>query len=94
MCCYDCRNLKHGDKKDGKVNGALYYCSKKKKYINGMSDGCEKYEYDILKTTSERDEIYYNSIHYSNDDISIGGGITIIVVLLLLKLFLTLLGYN
>lgn len=94
MCCYDCCHLKQDNKKDGKVNGAVYYCSKQKKYINGMSDGCEKYEHDILKTTSEKDEIYNNSVHYTNDSISIGGGIALIILLLLLKIFLSLLGYG
>ena len=94
MCCYDCCYLKQDNKKEGKVNGAVYYCSKQKKYVSGTSEGCDKHEHDVLKNSSVRDEIYNNGVHYSNNDVSIGGGVTLIVLLLLLKIILTLLGYD
>ena len=34
MGCYNCKYLKMEDKKDGKTNGSVYYCTKLKKKIN------------------------------------------------------------
>ena len=68
MCCYACKYLCENDKKEGKCCGALYYCSKLKKYINSASKGCDNYFKDFSRGSFTRDEIYNNGKKYYDDD--------------------------
>lgn len=86
--CYNCSKLKASDKKEGKGNGTLYFCSKHKKYVSGASDGCDAYEYDIMRKQTEKDEIYKNGLNYSDDNTPISVYIGIIVILVILGLII------
>lgn len=68
MGCCSCVHLKEDKKSNGKVNGCVYFCSKKKTYVNGAGDACDKYEVDRLRKTHIRDEIYRDGKNYYNDD--------------------------
>lgn len=81
MGCYNCKYLKVNDKKDGAVNGSIYYCTKMKKYVSGASDGCDSYYKDYSRKTYESDEIYRNGIHYSNDTTSNGTYLFLAIIL-------------
>ena len=86
MACYNCEYLSASDKKEGKTNGCLYYCTKCKKYVNGC-DGCELYSKDYTRRTYENNEIYYNGRHYCNSgDKPLSVYIVIIVILIILAL--------
>lgn len=71
MGCYNCKYLKMSDRKDGKINGSVYYCTKLKKYVNGAYDDCDNYYKDYARKTYESDLIYENGRHYSNNNTSI-----------------------
>ena len=81
MGCYNCKYLKVNEKKDGAVNGSIYYCTKMKKYVSGASDGCDSYYKDYSRKTYESDEIYRNGIHYSNDTTSNGTYLFLAIIL-------------
>ena len=66
MACYNCEYLVMDNKKDGSINGCLYYCKKNKQYVNGACDGCGNFSRDYSRKTYENNEIYNNGRHYSN----------------------------
>ena len=47
MDCFYCVYLDENDKKEGKCNGAQYYCKKKNQYVSG-SDGCNSFSKDFV----------------------------------------------
>lgn len=93
MNCYDCCHLKFDNKKDGKINGALYYCTKIKKYVHGNSEVCEKYQYDNLRKTYIKDQIYLDGKNYYDDDTSVFSYIIILFLILIITFILKLFGY-
>lgn len=84
MGCYNCKYLKVSDKKDGAINGSLYYCTKIKKYVNGSDDGCDSYYKDYSRNTYESDEVYRNGVHYANDNVSIDVYIVLVIILFII----------
>lgn len=86
MGCYNCEHLKTSDKKEGTVNGCLYYCIKIKKYVNGADEGCELYSKDILRKTYESDEIYKDGEKYFNDSTPFATYLVIAVVLVIIAI--------
>ena len=68
MACYNCEYLVAENKKEGNINGCLYYCTKAKKYVNGADNSCDNYNKDICRSTSTSNEIYNNGRHYYNGD--------------------------
>lgn len=90
MGCYNCSYLKYEDRKDGVVNGSVYYCVKIKKYVNGASDCCDSYYKDYTRKTYEKDEIYTNGRNYCNDSTSNSTYLFILVVLLLISFIVKL----
>jgi hypothetical protein len=81
MGCYNCKYLKISDKKDGALNGSVYYCTKMKKYVSGTSNGCDSFYKDYSRKTYESDEIYRNGIHYSDDTTPIGTYLVLVIIL-------------
>lgn len=90
MGCYNCKFLKASDKKDGAVTGSVYLCTKIKKYVNGASDGCDKYYKDYTRKTYEGDEIYNNGKYYYNDSTPVSTCLFIAVVLLILAIIINI----
>lgn len=86
MGCYDWENLKYKDKKEGKVNGAVYFCKKRKTYVRGSDGGCDKHKRDILRKSSEKNEIYNNGKHYYNSEASIVSVVLLLIALIILKI--------
>ena len=86
MGCYNCQYLKSENKKDGAINGCVYYCSKIKKYVNGADDGCELYSKDVLRKTYECDEIYNNGRKYINDSTSFSTYLVIAIILIIIAI--------
>lgn len=68
MGCCHCRYLCENNKLEGRCSGAIYYCSKQKKYVNGAKDGCDLYLKDYCKTLVTSNEIYDNGRNYYDDD--------------------------
>ena len=91
MSCGYCKYLAEADKKEGAGNGALYYCSKKKKCGNGNDCACDDYYKDYGRSTSTINEIYHDGKDYNNDGTDPGTYLIILVVMVitlsLLKLF-------
>lgn len=90
MGCYNCKYLKMEDRKDGKTNGSVYYCTKLKKYVNGADDGCDDYYKDYGRKTYESNEIYENGRHYNDDDTSIGTYLFLAIVLGIIALIVNI----
>lgn len=67
MGCNSCAYLDPKNKKSGSVDGCLYYCSKKKGYINATSDSCDDYS-SAYRNSYECNEIYRNSSGYCDDN--------------------------
>ena len=84
--CYNCKNLKEKDKKEGNI-GALYFCSKQKKYVSGAYE-CDKYALDYTRKQSVKDQIYREGLKYSNDKTSIGAYMFVLICLLILGIIL------
>jgi len=93
MNCYDCCHLKFDNKKNGKVNGALYYCPKIKKYVYGNGESCEKYQYDNLRKTYIKDQIYLDGKNYSDDDTSFFSYVIILILIITIGFVIKLFGY-
>lgn len=88
MGCYNCKYLKESEKKDGKVSGSVYYCSKIKKYVSGSSDGCDAYSFDSTRKTYVKDEIYNNGRKYVDDDTSPATYLAILILMIILGFLL------
>ena len=86
MECYNCEHLNKDDKKEGKINGCMYYCTKMKKYVNGSCDYCEAWSKDYKRFDYENNEIYNNGRHYyDGNDISIK--IIFVIILIIIAIF-------
>ena len=87
MGCYNCAYLNANDKKCGKTNGCMYYCTKLKKYVNGASDMCESYSKDYSRKDYENNEIYRNGKHYYNgSDTPLPVKILLIIILIIIAI--------
>ena len=85
--CYNCKYLDKEKKKQGKVDGNLYYCQKNKAYINAAKDTCPNFSKSERRSW-ENDEIYQDSKKYYDNDTPLGFYIFILVVLIILGLIL------
>ncbi len=83
MGCYNCKYLKYEDKKDGALNGCVYYCTKLNKYVNGAADACDNYSKDYSRKTHEKDEIYNNGRNYNNDATPTSVYLFILIIMLI-----------
>lgn len=90
MGCYNCQYLKEDDKKDGKINGFAYYCTKYKKYIRGSDDACDNYKYDNLRRTYIKDEIYRDGLRYQNDGTPFGTYLLIAIILFIIAIIVNI----
>ena len=87
MGCYNCEYLNKEDKKEGKINGCMYYCTKMKKYINGACDGCEAWSKDYKRANYENNEIYNNGRHFSDgSDTPLSLQIMLIIILIIIAI--------
>ncbi len=87
MACYNCEYLVKEDKKEGNINGCLYYCTKAKKYVNGADCGCSEYSKDICRDTTTNNEIYNNGRHYCNgSNLPLSVQIIFIIILIIFAL--------
>ena len=91
MGCNSCDNLKEKQKKPGKVNGTIYFCSKLKTYVSGASDGCENYKKDIMRSSYIKDEIYKEGKKYSDDNTSVGAYLAAALILGIIALIVNFL---
>lgn len=90
MGCNSCKYLKYSDKKDGLVDGSIYYCTKIKKYVNGADDGCDSYHKDYGRKVYEKNEIYNNGRKYYNDNSSNLVYLFILISLIIIALCINL----
>lgn len=90
MGCCHCRYLLENNKLEGRCLGALYYCSKQKRYVNGTKDECDKYLRDYCKTAVISNEIYANGRNYCNDDKSPMFYLFILIVMIILALIINI----
>ena len=85
MGCYNCEYLNKNNKKEGNINGYMYYCTKMKKYVNGACDGCEAWSKDYERANYDNNEIYNNGRHFSNDsEIPLSVQIVLIIILIII----------
>lgn len=88
MSCSSCKYLDGKNKCDGKVSGCKYYCSKVGGYVDGSSNGCDKYEKTYSRTNYECNKIYEEGKHFYNDNTSNGVYLVILIILIILGLIL------
>ncbi len=87
MGCYNCKYLNKDDKKEGKINGCMYYCTKMKKYVNGASNNCSEYSKDYSRQSYENNEIYNNGRHYfDGSDTPLSVQIVLIIILIIIAI--------
>lgn len=84
--CCSCGNLDPKKNKAGKVNGNLYFCKKKKSFVNPTSTDCGKFEKAYKRKNYEIDEIYREGKIYDNDDTPMGLYVLILIVLIILAI--------
>lgn len=58
MDCCCCEYLNENDKKEGKCNGAQYYCKKKKMYVNGSYE-CKSFSKNFVGKSYVESEIIW-----------------------------------
>ena len=90
MSCCRCAFLSYADKKDGKMRGAVYFCKKKKKYVNGNDSACAYYSKDYSRKSHEVNEIYENGRDYYNDETNPGVYLVILIILIILAIIVNL----
>lgn len=91
--CCSCKYLDEKKKKDGKVSGSIYFCSKNKKFVNGKDDCCKAYSKHPLRKSHISNEIYRNGKKFYNDDTSPGTYLFALVGIIIFGLILMFLGY-
>jgi len=90
--CCSCKYLKEKDKKDGKVNGSVYLCTKTKKYVSGASNCCDAYSKDPLRKSYVTNEIYRNGKKFYNDKTEPGTYLVALIALIIFGLIITFIG--
>ncbi len=88
MGCCSCKYLNENCKKEGKVSGSLYYCSKMKTFVSGASSSCDSYCFEYGRKVYVRDEIYNDGKNYYNDATSPSFYLVVLIILIILGLFL------
>ena len=88
--CNSCIYLQENKKIDGKLTGAVYFCSKNKKFVSGADNSCDTYKVDPLRKTSLRDEIYRNGKKYANDNTEPGTYLTILIIVIIIGIIITI----
>ena len=87
MGCYNCAYLDKNNKKEGSLNGCMYYCTKMKKYVNAAYDECDSYSKDYSRKSYENNEIYNNGRHYCNgSDTPLSIKIILIIILIIIAI--------
>ena len=88
MSCSSCNYLKESDRKDGALCGSLYYCEKKKCYING-SGCCSNYQKSYTRSNSSCSEIYNAGNGFSDDDRPIAFHLVSLILIIIIGLIIT-----
>lgn len=83
MGCNSCEYLNEELKKQG-VCGCLYYCSKRRSYVNGARGCCEEYSKDYSRKTYVKNEIYEDGKKYYGDSTPIGVYIIFLIIFVFL----------
>ena len=86
--CADCRYLREDKKKDGKVSGCCYYCTKIKEYVNGANSICDNFEKSYSRKYTTIEKIYKDGKDYWNNDTPLPLVLFILVVLIILGLIM------
>ena len=88
MLCADCKYLKSSDKKNGAGGGAVYYCSKHEKYVNGATAGCENISKSYERRNYEADDIICDGRNYCDCAINPGMHFIILIIILIFGIIL------
>ena len=86
MYCSDCENLKTDKKKEGSIDGCMYYCKKLDKMVPG-NFSCEKFSKSYSRKSYEMQKIYTEGRKYSD---KVKGNPAVLAVLLLILVILGL----
>lgn len=80
MNCVNCKYLDINNKKEGKVNGCLYYCKLRQEYVYGCDGTCEKFENE-RRDSKVIEKIYQEGKEY--DDINASPEALLIIIIIL-----------
>ena len=75
-----CKYLDVNNKKEGKVNGCLYYCKLRQEYVYGCDGTCEKFENE-RRDSKVIEKIYKEGKEY--DDINASPEVLLIIIIIL-----------
>ena len=84
MSCSSCKYLDENNKKNGCSGGCKYYCSKIKSYVNGSNNSCKEFQTSYSRTSYICNKIYEEGEEYSDDSISVGGYLFILIILIII----------
>ncbi len=87
--CNTCSYLDPDKKAPGKASGYLYYCKKKETYVNAAKDRCESHDKSYRDNLLDN-EIYQNSLNYSDDNTPIGNRLIVMIILIVVGVILTI----
>ena len=87
MGCNSCMFLDTSLRKEGKLNGCMYYCKKHKKYVTGCEDSCSEYYKDYSSKISDINEIYKEGKNYYDDTTPAGMYLIYLVLFITLSIF-------
>ena len=85
MSCSSCAYLDASKKKNGDSSGCVYYCNKKKSFVNGCNNSCNKYK-SSNRTNYECNKIYADGKSYCEDTTPISFYLVILITLIILGL--------
>ncbi len=90
MSCSSCKYLKEGDKKEGTVCGAQYYCEKIKAYIDASNNNCNDYEKSYARSNYTCSEMYDDGNNYYDDTTPNGVYVLLLIIMIILALIFNL----
>lgn len=85
--CSNCKYLDLKDKKEGAVEGAIYYCKLKKEYVYATDKACIKLEKDEKRDKDTISKIIDESKKFDDIPISPEALFIIIIILIIIGLF-------
>ena len=83
MGCCHCKYLVESNRKEGKSSGAVYYCKKKKVYVNG-NGYCDSFDKDYGKSSYTVNEIYHDGKEFYDDDTDPGFYLVVLITMIIL----------
>lgn len=91
--CSECMNLDINDKYEGYSNGCIYYCKKRRMYVDAIRSHCDDFN-KTSRSKSDIETIIQGSKDYCDARCSVGFYNFAIIVLIILFIVIYFIWYN